>query len=83
MKRKLKVRYCLIRQWRHDPLLGKIPVYHVFGRDNSGKSRCFEKTIYDRGLALRLTRILNRNKVSLLHTEDVLHDLLSDPLILQ
>lgn len=76
MENELKVHYGMIRQWHHDPLLGRMPVYHIFGRDNFGKSRYFKSPIYDKGLAFRVIRILNRNEVSLLHTEDVLHDLL-------
>ena len=78
MENELKVHYGMIRRWHHHPLLGKIPSYRIFGRDNFGKSRCFKNPIYDKGLALRLIMILNRNGVSLLHTEDVLHDLLTE-----
>ncbi len=78
MESKLKVHYCLVRQWHHHPLLGKIPVYVIFGTDSFGEKQRFSYPFYDRILASLLVRILNRNGVSLLHTEDVLHDLLSE-----
>ena len=77
MENKFSVHYQVVRQWNRDPFFGKIPVYTIFGRNSLGEKQRSSRKIYDRGLALRLVRLLNRNEVSLLHTEDVIADLLS------
>ena len=76
MEDKLKVCYCLLRRWTHNPIFGKIPTYTILGVDGLGDRQRFSYPLYDRVFALLLVRTLNRNNVSLLHTEDVLHDLL-------